>query len=141
MDLVSIRSFDSYFTANMVLGRLQSDGVECYLKDENTVVIDPILTNAIGGIKLMVKDSEVDLAKALLNGYDEDYRKAAICPKCNSQAFSYELIPKPVNFLTAVLTWTFSSYAVATEYTYRCGNCGYETRELPGFNEDSVEAE
>ena len=30
------------------------DGIRCWLKDENTVTIDPILTNAIGGIKVMV---------------------------------------------------------------------------------------
>lgn len=141
MDLVAIRSYNSYFTANMVLGRLETDGMEAYLKDENTIVIDPILTNAVGGIKLMVKDSDVEAANALLNAYDEDYRKAAVCPKCNSQAFSYELMPKPTNFITAILTWFFSSYAVATDYTYRCGVCGYESRELPGFNDDPIDAE
>ncbi len=32
----------------------EEEGINCWLKDENTVTIDPILTNAIGGIKLMV---------------------------------------------------------------------------------------
>ena len=33
-----------------MLTRLQSEGVECYLEDENTVTIDPMLSGAIGGI-------------------------------------------------------------------------------------------
>ena len=47
MDLVTVKTFDSYFVAHIILGRLQSEGIECYLKDEATVTIDPILTKLI----------------------------------------------------------------------------------------------
>ena len=58
MKLVTLRSFDNYFTANITLTKLHADGIECYLKDENTVTIDPMLSNAIGGIKLVVKNED-----------------------------------------------------------------------------------
>jgi hypothetical protein len=66
MDLVTVKTFDSYFLANIILGRLQAEGIECYLKDETTVTMDPILTNAIGGIKLVVKSDQADAVKAIL---------------------------------------------------------------------------
>ena len=60
MDIIVIKTFDNYFLANISLTKLRDAGVECYLKDEYTVTIDPILTNAIGGIKLVVKKEDYE---------------------------------------------------------------------------------
>ena len=72
MELVTVKSFDNYFTANIYLTRLQSDGVECWLKDENTVTIDPMLSNAIGGIKIIVKKEDEQKVIKLLRAYHID---------------------------------------------------------------------
>jgi DNA-directed RNA polymerase subunit M/transcription elongation factor TFIIS len=141
MDLVTVKTFDSYFLANIILGRLQAEGIECYLKDETTVTIDPILTNAIGGIKLVVRSDHADAVKAILKGYDEEYLNAATCPKCGAHQFSYIAKPGVTNFVTAVVTTIFGSYAVAPDYVYQCSNCGYESERLPETfvaNEDDV---
>ena len=50
---VLLDSFANYIDAHIVLGRMQEENIQCWLKDENTVTLDPILTNAVGGIKLM----------------------------------------------------------------------------------------
>ncbi|CAN5537943.1 hypothetical protein BH11BAC5_BH11BAC5_27120 [soil metagenome] len=141
MDLVTVKTFDSYFLANIILGRLQAEGIECYLKDETTVTMDPILTNAIGGIKLVVKSDHADAVKEILKRYDEEYLNAATCPKCGAHQFSYIAKPGVTNFVTAVVTTIFGSYAVAPDYVYQCGNCGYESERLPETfvaNEDDV---
>jgi hypothetical protein len=44
MDMVTIQTFDNYFNANIQLTRLRASGIECYLKDEYTVTIDPLLS-------------------------------------------------------------------------------------------------
>lgn len=131
MDLVTVKTFDSYFLANIILGRLHAEGIECYLKDETTVTMDPILTNAIGGIKLVVKSNEADAVKTILKGYDEEYLNSATCPKCGAHQFSYIAKPGMTNFLTAIVTTIFGSYAVAPDYVYQCGSCGYENKRLP----------
>lgn len=66
MQYVKICSFDNYIPAHLLLGRLEDEGINAWLKDEHTVTIDPLLTNAVGGIKLMVHVAQVDRAKALL---------------------------------------------------------------------------
>ena len=134
MDLVTVKTFDSYFVANIILGRLHAEGVECYLKDEVTVTIDPILTNAIGGIKLVVRKENAAAVKQILDSYDAQYLLAAMCPQCGEHAFSYIAKPGVTNFLTAILTTIFASYAVAPNYVYQCGNCGYETERLPDYD-------
>ena len=78
--MITLRSFDNYFLANITLTKLQDAGVECYLKDENTVTIDPILSNAIGGIKLVVKEQDAAEARELLQQFDEEYLKSVKCP-------------------------------------------------------------
>lgn len=131
MDLVTIRTFDNYFLANITLTKLHSAGVECYLKDEYTVTIDPILSNAIGGIKLVVKKEDEATTIQLLKEYDAEYMKSASCPKCGSNNFTYITKPGATNYLTAIFTWIFSSYAVAPDYVYQCGQCGFESESLP----------
>ena len=129
--MVTLRSFDNYFLANITLTKLQNAGVECYLKDEHTVTIDPILSNAIGGIKLVVKEEDATEAKKLLQQFDEEYMKAVNCPQCGEAAITQINKPGATNFLTAIFTWFFSSYAVAVEQVYQCGKCGYESKTIP----------
>lgn len=141
MDLITVKTFDSYFLANIILGRLQSEGIECYLKDEATVTMDPILTNAIGGIKLVVKKEIAAEVTSILKQYDQEYLNAATCPQCGAHQFSYIAKPGITNFLTAIFTTLFGSYAVATDYVYQCGQCGYESERLPGFGNFQNEEE
>ncbi|CAN5771724.1 hypothetical protein BH11BAC3_BH11BAC3_05100 [soil metagenome] len=138
MEMEVVRSFDNYFTANITLTKLHAEGIECYLKDEYTVTIDPILSNAIGGIKLIVKKEDATEVKEKLAQYDAAYLKSATCPRCGSNSFSYISKPGVANYVTAIFTWLFSSYAVAPEYVYQCGNCGFESERLPEtFSEQS----
>jgi len=60
---VEVRSYDNYIDAHLMLGRLRAEYINCHLLNENSVTIDPFLSNAIGGIKLMV--AEPQLARAL----------------------------------------------------------------------------
>lgn len=71
MQLVTIAVFPTAFMAHVVEGRLQADGIECYIQDEHTLQVNPLLTNALGGIKLQVKEEDVPLAVSLLrqSGY------------------------------------------------------------------------
>jgi hypothetical protein len=93
MKFIPVKTFDSYVTANIWLGKLQDAGIQCYLKDEYTVTIDPILSNAIGGIKLVVNPADAEAAQTLLAEFDEEYMKSVECPQCG--AYHITLVPKP----------------------------------------------
>ncbi len=126
-----IRTFDNYFSANIILNRLQHAGIPCFLKDEYTVTIDPILSNAIGGIKLMVPADHADAARVMLKEFEDDYMRAAVCPHCGMNEILLVAKPGPTNYLTAIITWFFGNYAVAAENIYQCQNCKYESANLP----------
>jgi hypothetical protein len=131
MKIVVAKTFDNYFSANIFLTKLQSAGIECYLQDEFTVTIDPMLSNAIGGIKLVVKEEDEPAEMEQLRQYDEAYMNAATCSGCGGHHLSYIAKQSVPNFLTAIFTWLFSNYAAAPDYVYQCGDCGYETSRLP----------
>ncbi|MDB5200386.1 MAG: hypothetical protein JWO92_2349 [Chitinophagaceae bacterium] len=106
-------------------------GIECYLKDEYVVTIDPFLSNAIGGIKLMVRKSEEHNVRKLLREMNASSDSKLLCPQCGSHKFI--LVPKRTteNLLAAITTWLFSAYAVSAENVYQCTDCGYESETLP----------
>lgn len=139
MNIVTLRSFDNYFLANITLTKLQDAGIECYLKDENTVTIDPILSNAMGGIKLVVRENDAADAKQILQRFDEEYLNSVQCPKCAATNIKLVIKPGVSNYLTAILTWLFSNYAIAPKNIYQCGNCGYESENMPNtINEEDL---
>ena len=131
MQTVVLKRFDHYFSAHILSTKLRDAGVESYLFDENSVTIGPFLSNALGGIKLVVDEQDEVRARILLSEFDEEYRKSAICPKC--QGNEIDLVPRREtgNMITAIFTWLFSNYAVSSENIYECRNCGYQSETLP----------
>jgi Putative prokaryotic signal transducing protein len=75
MDFLLIKRYDNYVEAHIDKGVLEENNIECWLMDENTVTINPFLSNAIGGIKLMVAKVQAERAMQILNenvsGIDE----------------------------------------------------------------------
>jgi hypothetical protein len=137
MDLVTIRTFQNYFSAHILLTRLRSLGIECYLKDEFTVTVNPVISGAIGGIKLIVKKENEEEACSILQQFDEEYMKSAVCPRCGNHTI--ELVPKksPTNMATAIISWLFGNYALSAENVYQCASCKYESATLPEtYHED-----
>lgn len=60
----TIRTFEFPYEAIVIRSLLESEGIECSLKDELTAQVNPFYSNAIGGVKLQVKES--DLTDALI---------------------------------------------------------------------------
>ena len=131
METVVLKTFDNYFSAHIILNKMQLAGINCYLKDEYTVTIDPILSNAIGGIKLAVTLDHVPDASKLLLQFEEEYLRSVVCPGCGGNNITHISRPGTGNFISAILTWLFTSYAVAPEKIYKCQDCQYESETLP----------
>jgi hypothetical protein len=141
MQFVPIWSYDNYIPAQIALGRLQEDGIDCWLKDENTVTIDPIIANAVGGIKLMVLNSQAQEALGILNGLQAAHKATLSCPFCRSHNIELVSSPrKPVNWISAIATFFITNFALAVEKNYHCFNCSKEFAEpvsAPAVDEDS----
>ncbi|HEX7846508.1 MAG TPA: DUF2007 domain-containing protein [Chitinophagaceae bacterium] len=138
MEFVVIRRYDNYVAAHIDMGRLLEEEINCWLKDENTVTIDPILSNAIGGIKLMAAASQAERALSILRTLEAEQKSLNPCPKCGSK--NIELISTPrkaSNWITAIFGFLFANYAIAADKVNHCFDCGHEY--APVETEDEVQ--
>lgn len=70
MEFVQLRSFDNYIYAHISMSMLQDAGINCHLQDEYMITLDPFLSPALGGMKLMVYPSQAERAAELLHAAD-----------------------------------------------------------------------
>lgn len=70
MQLVTVACFDNMPTAHIAMGRLQTEGIDCWLADEHLVQTDWLYAIAVGGIKLQVGAPYANQAREIL---DTDY--------------------------------------------------------------------
>lgn len=119
--------YDDYVSAHVALGLLEHNNINCWLKDENTVTIDPILTNAVGGIKLMVAEPQLDRALKILEERKTAYQQQHLCPNCGSSNIEVVSTPRKAgNWLTAFAGFILGSYAIGSEKVYHCFACDHE---------------
>lgn len=127
MEFVLLNTYANYVDAHIARGVLEEEGINCWLKDENTVTIDPILTNAVGGIKLMVIREQAQRAWNLLEDLRKEAKKNTPCPKCGSTNIELVSTPrKAVNWLSAITTFFLGDYAMTIDKVYHCFDCGNE---------------
>src|SRR5687767_10732592 len=93
MEFVVLQSFNNYIEAHIVMGRLEEEGIRCWLKDEATATVTPFLVNDMGGIKIMVVEEQYDRALGILQEINAAKRAKYICPSCGSS--NIELIITP----------------------------------------------
>lgn len=132
MTFVPLRTFDNYIEANIVLSMLVSSDINAHLKDEHTVTIDPLLSPALGGIKLMVHYGQVERAWELLEEAEEQYLKSIACPVCKAHTLRVISVTKKYKCkLSAIINMMVSGKSVELVKMYQCTSCGYDFKELP----------
>ena len=130
MEFVILQSFTNYIDAHILLGRLEEEGIKCWLKDENTVTINPIWTHAVGGIKVMVAMDHLERAHELLDQYTKERRSSHSCPRCGSHDIEFISSPrKPANWFSALAGFFFGDYAIGSDKVWHCFTCNAEFKE------------
>lgn len=66
MDFVTVAAFDTSPEAHIAMGRLEAEGIDCYLTDEHLVQTDWLYSIAVGGIKLQVPAPHAERARQIL---------------------------------------------------------------------------
>ncbi len=130
MKSILIWSYDTYVPAHLAMGRLQEEGINSWLKDENTVTLGPMLSSAVGGVKLMVAEPDAQRAWEILKSLHDAHKAARSCPFCGSHDIEFVTSPrKASNWIMSFITSYFGSFAVGVEHVYHCFNCSKEFAE------------
>ena len=89
MDTFTTLAVFEYSTeAHLVKAKLDSEGIQTLLFDEKTIDSDPLISQAIGGVKLKVISEDVEKALKIYNEirvYETDADGSVMyCKNCNS---------------------------------------------------------
>lgn len=117
-------TFEFPADVQIIKGKLESEGIPVFLRDENTINSDPLISMAIGGVKLQVYAKDRDRA---LEIYDEirayahdDGGNPITCPNCKAQRSEPYFERKGV---------FFKLFPFFETRKYKCLQCGMITKQ------------
>lgn len=80
--------FEYSTEAHLVRSKLSSEGIRTMLMDEKTIDTDPLISQAIGGVKLLIHNEDLDKAVSIYNEirtYEKDEKgEDLFCTSCSS---------------------------------------------------------
>jgi len=125
---VTIARFPYSTEAQIVKGRLEADGIEVFLRDNITIDTDPLVSQAIGGVKLKVLAKDEKEARAILKSIKafalDDNGKAIKCPNCNKEHIElYSTITDLKSLIAFVIGFITGTLPFSTRYQYKCEDC------------------
>ena len=65
-NLITVLTVTYAHEVAVIRGRLESEGITCFVQDELTVQVNPFYSNAIGGVKLQVLSRDLSRAIEIL---------------------------------------------------------------------------
>ena len=129
--LIEIANYQFSSEAYLFKGKLESEGIEVFLQNENTINTDPLLSNALGGVKLFVNSEDVLQSRQILDAIPEysldDKGELLSCPNCGSQKITMVTTIKDIkSFLAFIYGLLTLSMPLFSKQKYKCENCNFE---------------
>lgn len=129
MKLVTIKTFSYDHETILYEPKFKAEGIEYFLADQKTIAIDPLVSNAIGGIKLQVKIEDEERARKLVSEIDANNHQSNLgdviivggqkfektldeCPKCESEEIYL--------YKQSILEGLFRPFQKRTKYCKSC---------------------
>ncbi len=132
---VAVAAFSQPIEAHLARARLESEGILCVVGDEHLVRIDWFLSNAVGGVKVLVPSWDAEKARDILRpqprlvvvaGDGEPDDGEMICPRCRSYDVYYRRYSRRISSLFILL---FGFLVPWRDRRWTCTQCGYEWKE------------
>ena len=111
--------------AQIIKGRLESENIEVFLTDNLTIDTDPLVSNAIGGVKLKVLSHQAKEILSSIEKYSLDDEGNSIhCPNCKSEQIElFSTIKDFKSLFWFIFGVLFSSLPFYTKHKYKCELC------------------
>jgi len=111
--------FEYSTEAHVTKSRLDADGFKTMLMDEKTIDSDPLISNAIGGVKLLVHQNDFEKAAKIyteIRTYQKDKNgNNLFCTNCNSNRILIAPLHRKNVF--------YMLFPFFEKTRYRCNDC------------------
>lgn len=133
MKLITLQIFDNPIDLHLLKAKLESEGIRCYVFDEHTVALNPLMSQGIGGIKLKIDENDAEKALLILQKTQveatlDDRGERRTCPKCGSIDLyvNYKSMKGTKGFLSMVVMFAFVVFPFYYKNVFKCKKCNYE---------------
>lgn len=122
--MITVASFTEPYKAQILQGRLLSEGIPSEILDSEIASINWMYSNAVGGVKVNVDEEYVEDALRIIGDktppeYEAGSRNA-VCPHCGSTAVGSTHPSKLWLILSLILLVPF----FFRTKKWKCGDCG-----------------
>ena len=118
-------SFEYAADVQVIKSKLESEGIPVFLRDENTLNTDPLISSAIGGVKLSVYSRDKERALEIYNEIRsyavDDSGQPIVCPNCKANRSEVYYSRKSI---------LHKLFPFLEEKKYKCTICGMITKPL-----------
>lgn len=135
MKLITIKTFDDGISAHILKNKLESEGINCFVFDENIVTVNALFSNAVGGVKLKIEEQDKEKALSIIQEIENkpltDQNDVEIrCPECHSTSLysNFKSMKDGKGILSAIVSFVFFVFPIYYKSVYKCKNCGAEFR-------------
>lgn len=119
----TLGTFEFSADVQIIKGRLEAEGIPVFLRDEITINSDPLISSAIGGVKLQVYSSDKERAKQIFDevrNYATDTEgRPIVCPNCKATKSEIYYSRKNIFYML---------FPFFEPLKYRCLQCNFITR-------------
>ena len=128
MKIIPVKRFENSFEANLYKCKLESEGIDSFLTNENLTTLIPNYTNMLNmGIDLMVSENDYEKAIEIINDNKTEVTTDHICPNCKSinivRKYGKYNFPIWIVFIMSLVAYL---PFVHTKYNLICKDCNYE---------------
>ena len=133
MKLVTAQTFNDSVSAHLVKTRLENEGIECFIFDEHINNVMPVYGQAVGGIRLKIKEEDAMRTRELIEEWElrpflNQSNETLTCISCGGQELyaGFKSFKTSLGWLTLAISFLFMIYPFYSKTVYRCKNCGEE---------------
>jgi hypothetical protein len=129
--MIVVATVSQPLEATPVQVKLGSFGIESQLNGEMTIAANPLLSNAVGGIHVLVSESDAERAIEILAQHhreesEAEARRARSCPECGNE--NGVLVKRPI-VIAILAVITIGAFCLLYPWPrYRCPDCRHKWR-------------
>lgn len=138
---ITVGTFATPMMASLLATRLEAEGIEAFIDNAETLSMNPLLANALGGVKVNVRASDAEKGREIArrppeNPPEDPEEPADPCPKCKSPRTLRETFSSRMAFLSILVVgfpWPFRKNG-----RRKCLTCGHAWQDNPPDRPTSV---
>ena len=132
-NIICYTTYNDLTNAYLAKNILEENGISSFIENEHITTANPFLTNAVGGIRLMINENNAEHVGQLLNetiseetnetSQENEIATDVRCPKCNSINTRQEDVSAAA-FVISIFTLGFPIPFLKRKH--HCFDCGHE---------------